>query len=393
MHVPTRTILALVAKQSWLPYDLVIIKRDAPKALVTYLLERDQSFPGVEVQQSYLRAYPLGDLAAPILGYLGQIDPQQLKRPGFKGYLPDDEVGQSGVEATYDRWLQGKDGASKVEVNALGKPVAQAAGGSLPEPGDNLVLTIDARIQKAAEKAIRFGIALAHVAGFPQARAGAAVVLDAHSGAVLAMASYPTYNPTWFSGGISAKHMARCLRPQADDPLVERAIAGEYPTGSTFKVVDTIAGLQTGVLSPSTTLYAGATYSNHGATVARLEPERPRHDRPDPGHRAVGRHLLLSGRLRLLPAPRQRARRLGADAGLRSPDRHRHPGRGRPASCRRRPGCAGPTPRRPIPPAGGSTASGSRATRSTWRSARATCWPRPCRWRSTTRPSPTAATS
>jgi penicillin-binding protein 2 len=265
VRVPTKTILALVARQSWLPYDLVIIKRDAPKTLVTYLLQRDQSFPGVEVQQSYLRAYPLGDLAAPILGYLGQIDPQQLKQARFKGYLPDDEVGQSGVEAAYDRWLQGVDGATMVEVDARGKPVAQAAGGRLPQPGDNLVLTLDARVQKAAENAVRSGIALAHVAGYPQARAGAAVVLDAKSGAVLAMANYPTYDPSWFSGGISVAHLKRLLRPQADDPLINRAIAGEYPTGSTFKVVDTIAGLQSGVLSPSTTLYAGPTYANHGA--------------------------------------------------------------------------------------------------------------------------------
>ena len=264
VHVPAKAILALVAKQAWLPYDLVVVKRDASKDLVAYLLEHDQSFPGVEVQQSYLRAYPLGDLAAPVLGYVGAIDPQELKLPQFKGYLPDDEVGQSGVEASYDRWLQGRDGAVKVEVNALGRPQRVMPGGSLPQPGDNLVLTLDARIQRAAEKAIRFGIASAHANNFTQADAGAAIVMDAHTGALLAMASYPTYDPSWFSGGISARHMAELLRPAANDPLLERAIAGEYPTGSTFKVVDTIAGLETGVLSPTTTLDAPATYTNHG---------------------------------------------------------------------------------------------------------------------------------
>ena len=272
VDVPAKTIRALVAKQSWLPYDLVVVKRDAPKSLVSYLLEHDRSFPGVEVQQSYLPAYLLGDLAAPILGYLGQIDPQQLKLAKFRGYLPSDEVGQSGVEATYDRWLQGTDGAAKVEVNALGRPTGQMPGGSLPQPGDNLVLTIDARIQRAAETAVRSGIALAHANSFPQANAGAAVVMDARSGALLAMASYPSYNPAWFSGGISAKHMAQLLRPQADDPLLNRAIAGQYPTGSTFKVVDTIAGLQTGALSPSTTLDAPATYVNHGTAYHDWNP-------------------------------------------------------------------------------------------------------------------------
>jgi penicillin-binding protein 2 len=264
VHVPARTILALVAKQAWLPYDLVVVKRDVPMALVSYLLEHIQSFPGVEVQQAYLRAYPMGDLAAPVLGYVGQIDPQELKQAAFRGYLPDDEVGQSGVEATYDRWLQGKDGSSRVEVNALGAPQHVISGGSLPQAGDNLVLTLDARIQKAAEQAIQFGIASAHANKFLQADAGAAIVMDAHSGALLALASYPTYDPAWFAGGISDRHMAELLSPEANDPLVERAIAGEYPAGSTFKAVDTIAGLETGVLSTGTTLDAPATYTNHG---------------------------------------------------------------------------------------------------------------------------------
>ena len=264
VHVPARTILALVAKQSWAPYDLVIVKRDASRRLAFYLLEHKQAFPGVDVQQNYERGYPLGDLAAPLLGYLGPIDAQELKEPQFKDLQPDDEVGQSGVEATYNKWLQGSDGSQLVQVNALGEPQGTLPGGSLPQPGDNLVLTLDAGVQKAAENAIRSGVALAHASGYAQANAGAAVVLDAHSGAVLAMASYPSYDPNWFTGGISAAHYAQLMSPQADDPLLNRAIAGEYPTGSTFKVVDTIAGLETGVLSPSTALYAGPTYVNHG---------------------------------------------------------------------------------------------------------------------------------
>ena len=273
VHVPARTILSLVAKQSWLPYDLVVVKRDASRSLVFYLKEHTQTFPGVEVQQSYERGYPLGDLAAPLLGYLGQIDPLELKQAKFKGVLPDDEVGQSGVEATYNQWLRGTDGTQLVQVNALGATQGVLPGGTLPQPGDNLVLTLDARVQKAAENAIRSGIALAHTAGYPHANAGAAIVMDAHSGALLALASYPTYDPNWFTGGISAKHYAQLMSPQANDPLLNRAIAGEYPTGSTFKVVDTIAGLETGVLSPSTTLYAGPTYVNHGWVYHDWNPD------------------------------------------------------------------------------------------------------------------------
>ena len=136
------------------------------KTLVSYLLEHDQSFPGVEVQQSYLRTYPLGDVAAPILGYLGEIDPQQLKQPRYKGYLPDDEVGQSGVEATYDRWLRARTAQPGSRSTPWANQRRIVPGGSLPQPGDNLVLTLDARIQKAAEQAIQFGIASAHANGF-----------------------------------------------------------------------------------------------------------------------------------------------------------------------------------------------------------------------------------
>jgi penicillin-binding protein 2 len=264
VHVRAGAILALVAKQAWLPYDLVVVKRDVSRTLVFYLLEHEQALPGVEVQQGYVRAYPLGDLAAPVLGYVGPIDPAELKEPAYRGYLPDDEVGQSGVEATYNRWLQGTDGRALVQVNALGEPQSTLPGGSLPQPGDDLWLTLDSSIQKAAEQAIQFGISSARANDFLRADAGAAIVMDAHTGALLALASYPTYDPAWFAGGISDRHMAELLSPGADDPLLDRAIAGEYPTGSTFKVVDTVAGLETGVLSTGTTLDAPATYTNHG---------------------------------------------------------------------------------------------------------------------------------
>ena len=153
--------------------------------------------------------------------------------------------------------------------------------------------------------------------------------MDAHTGALLAMASYPTYDPSWFAGGISARHTCRAPAPEANDPLVERAIAGEYPTGSTFKVVDTIAGLETGVLSPTTTLDAGATYTNHGLLW---------HDWNPNGHGVIDlkQALVQSADTYFYQVgydfylrARQRARKLGRAAGLRAPHRHRHPRRGR----------------------------------------------------------------
>ncbi|HEY5472715.1 MAG TPA: hypothetical protein VIK32_05930, partial [Candidatus Limnocylindrales bacterium] len=146
-----------------LPYDAVTVREDVKTAVTSYLLEHDQSFPGVEIQQDYLRAYPMGDLAAQILGNVGQISAPELKQAHFKDYAAGDVVGQAGLEWTYDRWLRGIDGVAKVEVDAMGRPKTNAVvpGGRLPQPGDTLVTTIDAKVQSAAQQALVKGIEIA----------------------------------------------------------------------------------------------------------------------------------------------------------------------------------------------------------------------------------------
>ena len=245
-----------------LPYDLVIVKQDVKPTVVSYLLEHVLTFPGVEIQNDYLRAYPQGDMAAQILGNMGEISQAQLKQKRFKGYSPGDMVGQQGLEWTYDRWLRGRDGVAKVEVDAMGRPKAdaQVPGGRLPQPGDTLVTTIDAGVQAAAEKALAKAIDLAHSTGNPAANGGAAVVMDVHSGQVLAMASYPTYDPKVWTGGISAKDYKKLSAKGANYPLLSRATQESVSVGSTFKVVDAIAGLEEGVISPSTAFFCNGTF-------------------------------------------------------------------------------------------------------------------------------------
>ena len=245
-----------------LQYDFVTIKQDTDRLTVSYLLEHTESYPGVEVRQNYLRAYPLGDLGAHFLGQLGEIDQQELTQARFRGYKAGDVVGQSGVEYTYDRWLRGVEGSVRVEVDASGRPKQVVPGGTLPQAGDNLQLSIDSKVQRAAENAVNYGIDLAHANNELRADGGAAVVLDVHTGAVIAMASEPTFDPAWFVGGLSAKHWKKLN--VATTPLLDRTIQGQYPLGSTFKVVDAVAALENGVISPSTTLEAGPTYTNHG---------------------------------------------------------------------------------------------------------------------------------
>ena len=242
-----------------LQYDFVAVKQDTDRRVVSFLLEHTESFPGVEVRQNYLRAYPFGDLGAHFLGQLGEISQQELSEPRFRGYKAGDVIGQSGVESTYDKWLRGVDGSVRVEVDASGRPKQVVPGGSLPQAGDNLQLSIDSKVQRAAENAVNYGINLAHLDGEVRADGGAAVVLDAHTGAVVALASEPTFNPAWFVGGLSAKHWKKLnIRTT---PLLDRTIQGQYPMGSTFKAVDSIAALENGVLSPSTIIDCGPTFT------------------------------------------------------------------------------------------------------------------------------------
>ena len=245
-----------------LPYDLVIIKEDVGRNVVSYLLEHDQSFPGVEIQQNYLRDYPDGSLAAQILGNVGEISATELKELRFKGYAAGDVVGQAGLEWSYDRWLRGLDGVAEVEVDAMGRPKAHAPvpGGRLPQPGDTLVTTIDAKVQAAAEKALVKGIEIAHSSGDYAANGGAAVVMDVHSGQVLAMASYPTYDPKVWVGGLSTKNYKKLSAKSANYPLLNRPIQEAIAVGSTFKPITATAALEEGVITPSTTFYCSGSY-------------------------------------------------------------------------------------------------------------------------------------
>ena len=242
--------------------DLVIVKEDVDRKIVSYLLEHKQSFPGVEIRKAYLRDYPEGTLAAHLLGSTGEVSSEQLKEQRFKGYDAGDVIGQGGVEWSYDRWLRGRDGVAKVEVDAMGRPKSRTAapGGRLPQPGNTLVTTIDAKVQAKTEDALRYSISLAHSTGSYGANGAAAVVLDAKNGEVLSMASYPTYDPDVFVGGISQKDYKALTNRYANYPLLNRTIQSAKAPGSTFKVVTATAGLEEGVIDPGTGFFCNGGY-------------------------------------------------------------------------------------------------------------------------------------
>lgn len=216
----------------------VTLRRDVGSYLVYYLQENQERFPGVEVQRVFVRRYPHGTLAAHILGNVGEVSPEELKEPRFRGLPPGEEVGQNGVEYTYDSFLRGQPGLKRIQVDAMGQPTPNGQLVSRPPvPGESLELTIDSNVQAAGEAALA-------ARGLP----GGFITMDVHTGEILGLGSFPTFEPALFTKPLTQKEVdATSRNPLA--PLVDRAIAGLYPTGSTFKLITAIAALESGHLT------------------------------------------------------------------------------------------------------------------------------------------------
>src|SRR6476620_7213093 len=229
------------------PLTPVVVQRGLKLDQINYLYEHAREFPGVRTQDSFLRSYPYRSLAAQVLGYVGQISPEEYKRLKRQGYQPTDSIGQAGVESTYDTYLRGKDGKAQLTVDSRGRPKGAARLEAEPTPGQALRLTIDIKLQRAAERALKYGVDLARRSGIEglHADGGAIVALSPKGGAVLAMASYPTYQPSIYVGRKDPKKLAPLLDPvaaeKANHPGINRAIDAAYPPGSTFKPVTALA--------------------------------------------------------------------------------------------------------------------------------------------------------
>ena len=253
LHVSQRALARKVAQAGEDPLSPVIVKASVGETEIDYLYEHQEEFPGVQIVETYLRHYGYGSLGAQILGYVGEISADQLKRLRRQGYRAGDRIGQSGVEAGYDTYLRGRDGLEQLRVDSLGRPVSPLQPRQVPRAGYALRLTIDTRVQRAAELAIQYGLRLAHEDGHWAANGGAIVALNPKDGGIVAMASYPTYKPSIFTGNPSRKKLAPLLdadaAKRANVPGLNRAIAGAYPPGSTFKPVTALAGMQEHVFS------------------------------------------------------------------------------------------------------------------------------------------------
>lgn len=231
------------------PLEPIRIKTDIGPDIITKIEERRGDLPGVVIEVQSVRQYTSDDFAAHIFGYVSEISDTELEKKKNEGYRTGDIIGKFGLEKVYDKELRGTDGGSQVEVDVDGRPV-KMLGKKEPVLGDSLVLTLDAKIQKAAEKAMDDRLKYLQTRlGNPNAKAAAAVVMNPKTGEIIAMVSRPAFNPNLFNGGISSKDW-KIINDNPFNPMENRAITGEYPPGSTFKIVTGTAALELGKVTP-----------------------------------------------------------------------------------------------------------------------------------------------
>jgi penicillin-binding protein 2 len=235
-----------------LPYQDVTIKTDVGKYVQYYLAERQAQFPGVSVQQVWLRRYPLGTLAAQLFGTVGRITPQEVSASRYRGVSQNAIIGQSGLEWYYDKYLRGVDGAERVQVDALGRFTGDLSA-TKPIQGHTLKLSLDVNLQRAAQQSVQQAID-----ANPPAPAGAFVAMNPDNGDVYAMGSLPTFDPNIFAKPVSAATYKQLNNSASNFPLLDRAIMSAYPTGSTFKPITATAALESGAWT------LGDTYDDTG---------------------------------------------------------------------------------------------------------------------------------
>ena len=237
------------------PYQPIPITDEATAKQALQIRERAEDFPGITAEPEAVRRYgaPAKSNAAQVLGYLSPVTDEEITKAQDTDspYLRSDQVGRSGLEREYDKELRGKAGVTRYEVDNLGRVIGQAEADEA-QPGDNLVTSIDARVQRVAEYELNDAMKVARTQWDRntnekyKADSGAVVVMEAKTGRVVAMASNPTYDPNAWVGGISAKDYARLTGKGSNYPLLNRAIQGLSAPGSTFKVISTAAAVEAG---------------------------------------------------------------------------------------------------------------------------------------------------
>jgi penicillin-binding protein 2 len=268
LHVPVTEMLKGIAERKGDPLTPVIVKEPVGVPQFNYLKEHQNEFRGLDFQDSFLRHYPHGPLAAQLVGYVSEVSKQELKQHPA-GVRAGDKVGQAGIESAFDAYLRGTPGSDELRVDSLGRPLGPVSHASFPIAGSAVRLTLDLKLQQAAQQALAYGIQTArnsHCVGCWDANGGAIVALDPHDGSVLALASSPTYNPGVYSGRVTMKALAaegltKETAVAKNYPALDRALVGGYPPGSTFKPVTALAAMQLHLVAPYSLQPCTGTYT------------------------------------------------------------------------------------------------------------------------------------
>lgn len=217
-------------------YEPIMLKNNLDQQMVTKIEEQRRYMPEVMLSVQPIRNYPYHELAVHALGYVGEVSSYEIEQGLFKNITQGSLVGKAGLEKTYDKYLRGEDGAFMEEVDVAGN-VVKHYDSVQPVPGKNLKLTIDYELQKELEEFTDKHLAYLRNSGIaPGARAAAVIAIDPRNGAVRAMVSRPGYDPNWFVHGISSKNW-NSINNDTNFPMNNKVITGEYPPGSTFKIV------------------------------------------------------------------------------------------------------------------------------------------------------------
>ncbi len=245
-----------------LPYSKATVKQDVERPIVMYIAERKENFRGVDVEPVFLREYPHGEIGAHLFGYVGEVTQEQLGDPQYTGVELGDRVGKAGIEAEYDRFLRGQNGATQVQIDALGNLKKQLSDIE-PQQGKQLRLSLDLDVQRVGQTALASGTGK-----------GAFAVLDVRNGEVLALGSQPSFDPNLFSRVVRESDYRRLTADENGAPLTNRAVSAGYPTGSTFKLITATAALEEGFITPDTVQIdngsievGGVTFKNAGDAV------------------------------------------------------------------------------------------------------------------------------
>jgi penicillin-binding protein 2 len=267
LGVPADVLGKRLDDQRVSPYTPVPVAEDVGEDKMTRLLERADDYPAVVAKRVAVRSYPMGNLAAHVIGYVGEITKAELDASNGS-YVLGDQIGKAGVENVYESALRGRDGELKIEVDARGRPI-RVVSRRPPVQGYDVVLTLDADVQHATEEALAQGLQSARGRLFQDnkkaliADAGAAVVLD-NTGGIEAMASYPSFDLPGLADGISTEEAKVLFSPGSGAPFTNRAIQGLYAPGSTWKLVTADAALRSGLINANFSLVDNGTYTIPG---------------------------------------------------------------------------------------------------------------------------------